>query len=118
MGSVFPIYEDCEIDGLSAYIMGGLADGLIDFEYTLWKADYYRITGEIIDPIYLTQTESSAKLIVTDFLGQTVITKDIGLQQHGVHETVIQDHGLSPGIYFYTLYAGDNQETKKMVIVK
>jgi hypothetical protein len=49
MGSVFPIYGDCEIDGISAYIMGGLADGLIDFEFTVWQAAYYQY-GELIDP--------------------------------------------------------------------
>ncbi|MCX6223581.1 MAG: hypothetical protein NTV01_02300, partial [Bacteroidia bacterium] len=40
VGSVFPIYSDCEIDGLSAYIMGGLADGLIDFGYNVRVADW------------------------------------------------------------------------------
>ena len=57
MGSVFPIYEDCELDGISAYITGGLADGLIDFCYTVWEADHYGLTGEIIDPIRIMFTE-------------------------------------------------------------
>ena len=35
-GSRFPIYGDCEIDGVSVFISGGLADGLIDFRYTLY----------------------------------------------------------------------------------
>jgi len=35
-GSRFPIYGDCEIDGVSVFINGGLADGLIDFRYTLY----------------------------------------------------------------------------------
>ncbi len=38
IGSIFPIYGDCEVESVSAYIMGGQADGLIDFRYTLfWK---------------------------------------------------------------------------------
>ena len=57
MGSVFPIYKDCELDGMSAYIMGGLADGLIEFRYTVWQADHYDLTGEIIDPHRLLVTE-------------------------------------------------------------
>lgn len=36
VGSIFPIYGDCEVDGVSVYIMGGLADDSIDFRYTLW----------------------------------------------------------------------------------
>jgi len=36
MGTIFPIYGDCEVDGVSAYITGGKADGLIDFRYTLF----------------------------------------------------------------------------------
>ncbi|MBT7092001.1 MAG: T9SS type A sorting domain-containing protein [Bacteroidetes bacterium] len=36
VGSIFPIYADCEVDGVSVYIMGGLADDSIDFRYTLF----------------------------------------------------------------------------------
>ncbi|MEA1875945.1 MAG: T9SS type A sorting domain-containing protein, partial [Bacteroidota bacterium] len=35
-GMRFPIYADCEVDGVSVYITGGWADGLIDFRYTLY----------------------------------------------------------------------------------
>ena len=37
IGSVFPIYSDCEISGFSVYIMGGMADGLISFRQVLWR---------------------------------------------------------------------------------
>lgn len=36
VGSIFPIYGDCEVDGVSVYLMGGLADDSIDFRYTLF----------------------------------------------------------------------------------
>jgi len=36
-GSVFPITVDCEVSSLSTYIMGGLADGKIEFQFQLWK---------------------------------------------------------------------------------
>jgi len=36
-GSVFPIVADCEVSSISTYIMGGLADGNIDFQFQLWK---------------------------------------------------------------------------------
>lgn len=35
-GMIFPIYGDCEVEGISTYITGGLADGNIEFWYTLW----------------------------------------------------------------------------------
>ncbi|HBB91990.1 MAG TPA: hypothetical protein DC042_09785 [Bacteroidales bacterium] len=60
MGSVFPIYQDCELEGISAYITGGLADGLIDFDYAVWLADYYHLTGALIDPSFLLRTENVA----------------------------------------------------------
>ncbi|MBT7092619.1 MAG: T9SS type A sorting domain-containing protein [Bacteroidetes bacterium] len=36
MGTVFPIYGDCEINSQSVFITGGLADGNIEFWYTIW----------------------------------------------------------------------------------
>jgi len=57
MGSVFPIYGDCEIDGISAFITGGLADGLIDFDYAVWLADYYGVSSNLIDPKFMFRTE-------------------------------------------------------------
>lgn len=36
VGSIFPINGDCEVESVSVFIMGGLADGLIDFRYTLF----------------------------------------------------------------------------------
>ena len=36
-GSIFPITADCEVSSLSTYIMGGLADGKIEYQLQLWK---------------------------------------------------------------------------------
>lgn len=36
VGVKYPIYADCEVNSLSCFITGGLADGLIEFWYTLW----------------------------------------------------------------------------------
>jgi len=35
-GSLFPIYGDCEVSSVSTYIMGGLADGQIEFQFQLY----------------------------------------------------------------------------------
>ncbi|TSA39083.1 MAG: T9SS C-terminal target domain-containing protein [Porphyromonadaceae bacterium] len=36
-GSIFPIAADCEVSSLSTYIMGGLADGKIEYQFQIWK---------------------------------------------------------------------------------
>ena len=36
MGSVFPIYGDCEVNSVSAYIAGGIGDGMIEFRTALY----------------------------------------------------------------------------------
>jgi hypothetical protein len=36
-GSIFPITGECEISSLSTYIMGGLADGKIEYQFQVWK---------------------------------------------------------------------------------
>lgn len=36
VGMIFPIYGDCEVNSVSCFITGGLADGNIEFWYTLW----------------------------------------------------------------------------------
>jgi len=35
-GSIFPIIADCEVNSISVYIQGGLADGDIEFQFQLW----------------------------------------------------------------------------------
>ena len=36
VGVKYPIYGDCEVNSISCFITGGLADGKIEFWYTLW----------------------------------------------------------------------------------
>lgn len=36
VGVEFPIYADCEVNSVSVFITGGLADGLIEFAGSLW----------------------------------------------------------------------------------
>lgn len=36
-GSIFPIFGDCEVDYISAYLVGGKADEFINFRFSLYK---------------------------------------------------------------------------------
>ncbi|MFA5815481.1 MAG: T9SS type A sorting domain-containing protein [Bacteroidales bacterium] len=241
VASVFPIYQDCEIDGLSAYIMGGLADGLIDFgatvyspdwssgvlstqillksdrldldssmfdkwiylpftkdgesefvkagtrlwaglEYSNWHSNdairrdkglalgasrqspYHEImamgrtrsswttlfqrnlmirlhlhnTVSTTDPAdqesftvgqnypnpfkdhtgfyYSLGVDAKVILEVTDITGQMVLKREEGVKSAGRHRLDILNTGLSPGIYFYTVHAGEYSVTKKMIV--
>lgn len=249
MGSIFPIYGDCEIDGIAAYITGGQADSLIDFDFTVWEAKYdwfiidpqllmrtdrlvldssmintwvylpftkngesefikagsllwaglehsnyhtdekirknkglsvggtkqvpyhnavakvarpnffssYPITwadvenknlmirlylhstANATDPVnstsfsisqnypnpfldhtginYSLGQDAAVRLEILDLTGQVVFRQDEGPQPAGSHQIQIQRPGLSPGIYFYTLIAGVNRQTRKMIVV-
>lgn len=37
VGMIYPIYGDCEVSSISTFITGGLADGKIEFWYTLYR---------------------------------------------------------------------------------
>jgi hypothetical protein len=55
MGSVYPIYADCEVNSISAFIAGGKADGLLDFKYKLFAIP---TEGDDLTPIELLGSES------------------------------------------------------------
>jgi hypothetical protein len=50
MGSIYPIFADCEASSISAFIAGGKADGMIDFRYVLYKIP---TEGDDLTPIEL-----------------------------------------------------------------
>ena len=44
-GSIFPITNDCEVSSVSTYIMGGLADGKISYQFQIWKSETGKTDG-------------------------------------------------------------------------
>ncbi|MFA5816514.1 MAG: T9SS type A sorting domain-containing protein, partial [Bacteroidales bacterium] len=54
MGSVYPIFADCEVNSISAFIAGGKADGMIDFRFKLFAIP---TEGDDLTPIELLGTE-------------------------------------------------------------
>ncbi|MCX6160769.1 MAG: T9SS type A sorting domain-containing protein [Ignavibacteriae bacterium] len=57
-------------------------------------------------------------LQIFDNAGRLVETLQNGYQTAGVHEKTFEGNNLSSGIYYYKLSAGNNVETRKMVLVK
>lgn len=65
--------------------------------------------------ITLEQT-SQLSMEVYTLTGQRVMVEDYGIKQSGSHTITLDGTQLSSGIYFYTLTAGENQITRKMMV--
>jgi len=55
---------------------------------------------------------------VFDITGRMVMSMEQGFKAAGTHQAIINAENLPNGSYFYTLTAGENKTTKKMVVVK
>ncbi len=62
------------------------------------------------------EAKASLKLVVTNLLGQQVMEIVRGDVAAGMHEFVIDGSKLGNGIYFYTVYAGKETVTNKMIV--
>lgn len=56
------------------------------------------------------------KLEITDLTGGKVYENNLGYLSTGTHNISIKVPSLSPGIYFYSVVAGDHSVTKKMIV--
>ena len=57
-------------------------------------------------------------LTVYSTLGQRVATLMQGEKEAGYHEVKFDASGLSSGVYFYRLQAGDYVATKKLLLIR
>ena len=62
------------------------------------------------------EANASLKLVVTNLLGQQVMEIVRGDVNAGMHEFVIDGSKLGNGVYFYTVYAGSETVTNKMIV--
>jgi len=53
---------------------------------------------------------------VTNTMGETVLVRDAGLANPGYHHLALDVTNLAPGMYFYTVAAGDCRVSKKMMV--
>lgn len=60
----------------------------------------------------------NVKLLLQNIIGETVRTLFDGALSEGRYEIEIDGTQLPSGLYFYTLYLGNNRVTKKMVLQK
>ena len=59
---------------------------------------------------------SNVSIAVTNLTGQNILTFDQGYLQPGLHRFTIDAKDFNQGIYFYTVKAGYNAVTKKMLV--
>ncbi len=67
---------------------------------------------------YELNTASQVSLEITDILGKRVAVISEGMQSAGKHQIAFNGASLHAGMYFYTLRAGNQSITKKMVIAE
>lgn len=67
---------------------------------------------------YSLPNRAFATLTVYNALGQQVVQLVRKQLEAGYHEAVFRGEGLSSGLYFYQLRAGDQVETKTMILIK
>lgn len=97
VGTTYYIFADCEVSSISAFIAGGKADGMIDFDFRLF---YVPTTGDDLTPIDLLTTSN----VVYD---STMIGKwiTLGLDKDGESEF------LKAGDKVYACLEYNNQHT-------
>jgi len=61
-------------------------------------------------------TKSTLKLKITNLTGQTILELNKGTVPDGNHNFIINGDELSPGVYFYTIFAGTESVTRKMIV--
>jgi hypothetical protein len=64
----------------------------------------------------LLEKPADLELRVTNMIGQVVYAIPVQRYQAGKVEMVINAERLQPGVYFYSILAGDSQVTKKMIV--
>jgi hypothetical protein len=97
VGTTYKIFADCEVSSISAFIAGGKADGMIDFDFRLF---YIPTTGDDLSPIDLLTT--SSMVYDSTMIGKWIT---LGLDKDGESEF------LKAGDKVYACLEYNNQHT-------
>jgi len=60
--------------------------------------------------------KANLSMVVTNLLGQQVLEINRGDVAEGTHQFIIDGSKLGNGIYFYTVFAGNESVTRKMIV--
>ncbi len=67
---------------------------------------------------YSLETAASVTFEITDVTGKVVMTEDMGTMGAGSHVLNVNTEDYSKGVYFYSMTAGNEKLTKRMVVTK
>ncbi|MCD4681636.1 MAG: T9SS type A sorting domain-containing protein [Bacteroidales bacterium] len=93
----------------------GDEDNTTIFDYDVLQNYPNPFTGTSTVKVNVRHT-SPLTLEVVNMMGQMVYSVDAGIAQPGMNKITIDGTKLTPGIYFYTVKAGEAEITKKMIV--
>lgn len=67
--------------------------------------------------VYELRAPAEVRLNIHNTLGQTMQSLALGPRAAGRHEIRVEGKNLSPGVYYYTLTAGQQRQTRKMLVL-
>ncbi len=118
-------YSSSDLPGYSYFLakFGEVPAGVYEKTETLpTSAELYQNYPNPFNPStlirYVLPKRSQADLTVYNILGQQVTVLVQGEQEAGSHEVRFDGSGLSSGVYFYRLRAGDFVQSKKLLLLK
>ena len=85
------------------------------FDYDVSQNYPNPFTGNSTVKVNIRQS-TTLSLEVVNMIGQQVYTVDAGVAKTGMNTLTIDGSKLTPGIYFYTVRAGETTITKKMIV--
>jgi len=109
--------KQLDFDGSYEYSNEVLVELSVPKEFTL-EQNYPNPFNPTTTIKYSIPKTSLTKLVVYDLLGREIETLVSGVKLPDNYEVEFEASGLSTGVYFYQLQAGDYVETKKMIMLK
>ena len=102
-------------EDLDELFVGKTENQFAVYDYDVLQ-NYPNPASEITTVTVNIRKETSFKIDVMNMIGQKVMTVDAGSVKPGMNQVELNVSNLIPGIYFYTVKAGDAEVTKKMMV--
>ncbi len=61
---------------------------------------------------------AAVSLVVTDVTGKLVLQQELGMRASGPQQIQLDGELLAPGVYTYTIVAGDQRLSRRMVVAR
>ncbi len=95
----------------------GVEGGAVEAAFEL-KQNYPNPFNPVTTIAFSLAQRSDVKIMITDTLGRTVKSYELGGLEPGTHQVTWDASGENSGVYNCTLIAGDKVQTRQMALVK